>query len=285
LSFDRTGTATTLTPGRIKVVITGSAADPAPFQPHIYPKDVRKKFKLRAKDPDDPLEIVIVRDMWLTGFDAPAMHTMYVDKPMQDAGLMQAIARVNRTFRDKPGGLIVDYIGIATNLRRAPAEYSPSDRDQAGVPIEDTVAVMLEKHDIVQGLLHGCLYDSSPSLPPADRLAQQATVLDCVMADPDRSARLLDQVLALAKAFALCGARDEAAAIRNDVRMFPNHERGCRQRALSTPEQHRGTLGIAEERLCCCTLLARKHSRAPSVRTDDLRIREPSGCARWRESC
>ncbi len=103
--------------GRIKVVMTGSAADPAAFQPHIHPKDVRKDLKARAKDPNDPLEIVIVRDMWLTGFDAPAVHTMYVDKPMQGAGLMQAIARVNRTFRDKPGGLIVDYIGVATNLR------------------------------------------------------------------------------------------------------------------------------------------------------------------------
>jgi type I restriction enzyme R subunit len=206
--------------GQIKVVMTGSAADPASFQPHIYPKDVRKKLKLRAKDPDDSLEIVIVRDMWLTGFDAPSMHTMYVDKPMQGAGLMQAIARVNRTFRDKPGGLIVDYIGVATNLRRALAEYSPSDRDQAGVPIEDVVAAMLEKHDVVRGLLHGCAYDSSPSLPPAERLAQHAAVLDFIMADPDRTARFLDQVLALAKAFALCGAHDAAAAIRNDVRMF-----------------------------------------------------------------
>ncbi|MDQ4214746.1 type I restriction endonuclease subunit R [Microbacterium capsulatum] len=206
--------------GTIKVVMTGSAADPQPFQPHIYDKKTRKDLKARAKDPNDPLEIVIVRDMWLTGFDAPAMHTMYVDKPMQGAGLMQAIARVNRTFRDKPGGLIVDYIGVATNLRQALAEYSPSDRDQAGVPIEEIVAQMLEKHDIVRGLLHGCTYDSSPLLSAADRLAQHALVLDFVMADPDRTARYLDQVLALAKAFALCGARDEAAVIRNDVRMF-----------------------------------------------------------------
>jgi type I restriction enzyme R subunit len=206
--------------GKIKVVMTGSAADPAAFQPHIHPKDVRKALKLRAKDPIDPLELVIVRDMWLTGFDAPAMHTMYVDKPMQGAGLMQAIARVNRTFRDKPGGLIVDYIGVATNLRQALAEYSPSDRDQAGVPIEEMVAAMLEKHDIVRGILHGCNFDSSPRLPADQRLAQHALVLDFVMADPDRTARFLDQVLALAKAFALCGARDEAVAIRNDVRMF-----------------------------------------------------------------
>lgn len=206
--------------GAIKVVMTGSAADPQAYQPHIYPKDVRKQLKLRAKDVNDPLEIVIVRDMWLTGFDAPSMHTMYVDKPMQGAGLMQAIARVNRTFRDKPGGLIVDYIGVATNLRQALAEYSPSDRDQAGVPIEQMVAAMLEKHDIVRGLLHGCTYDSSPHLSAGERLAQHAMVLDFVMGDPDRTARFLDQVLALAKAFALCGSRDEAAPIRNDVRMF-----------------------------------------------------------------
>ena len=107
---------------------------------------------------------MIVRDMWLTGFDAPSMHTMYVDKPMQGAGLMQAIARVNRTFRDKPGGLIVDYIGIAQNLRKALAEYSPTDREQAGVPIEEIVAVMLEKHDIVRGILHGCAWIVDPSL-------------------------------------------------------------------------------------------------------------------------
>ncbi len=230
--------------GRIKVVMTGSAADVSSFQPHIYPKDVRKKLKLRAKDPDDPLEIVIVRDMWLTGFDAPAMHTMYVDKPMQGAGLMQAIARVNRTFRDKPGGLIVDYIGVATNLRRALAEYSPSDRDQAGVPIEDMVAVMLEKHDIVRGLLHGCAYDSSPALPPAERLAQHATMLDFVMADPDRTARFLDQVLALAKAFALCGARDEAAAIRNDVRMVTDVRAAILK--IQNPDSGRGGSGAVE---------------------------------------
>jgi len=206
--------------GVVKLVMTGSAADPARYQPHLHSKDVRKQLKARAKDPEDALEIVIVRDMWLTGFDAPAMHTMYVDKPMQGAGLMQAIARVNRTFRDKPGGLIVDYLGIATNLRQALAEYSPADRDQAGVPIEQMVAAMLEKHDIVRGLLHGCAYDADPQLPAALRIAQHATVLDVVMGDPDRETRYLDQVLALTRAFALCGGRDEALAIRNDVRLL-----------------------------------------------------------------
>ncbi|WP_304270883.1 type I restriction endonuclease subunit R [Pseudoglutamicibacter cumminsii] len=206
--------------GKIKVVMTGSAADPAEFQPHIHSKDVRKALKLRAKNPDDPLELVIVRDMWLTGFDSPSMHTMYIDKTMQGAGLMQAIARVNRTFRDKPGGLIVDYIGIFANLQNALSEYSPSDRDQTGVPIDEMIQVMLEKHDIVRGLLHEVQFNSSPELTASQRLNEYAKVLDFVMADPDRTSRFNDQVLALAKAFTLAGARDEAAGIRNDVRLF-----------------------------------------------------------------
>ena len=205
--------------GRIKIVMTGSAADPKEYQQHLYGKDVRKKLKSRVKDPVDPLEIVLL-DMWLTGFDAPAVHTMYVDKPMQGAGLMQAIARVNRTFRDKPGGLIVDYIGIATNLRQALAEYSPSDREQAGVPIEQMVQAMLEKHDIIRSVLHGCPFNSNPALPATARLAQRASVLDFVMGDPDRKGRFLDQTLALVKAFALCGGRPEAVTVRNDVRLF-----------------------------------------------------------------
>jgi type I restriction enzyme R subunit len=206
--------------GKIKVVMTGSTDDPPEFQPHVHTKDVRKDIQRRAKNPDDPLELVIVRDMWLTGFDAPAMHTMYVDKPMQGAGLMQAIARVNRRFRDKPGGLIVDYIGLFSNLQKALNEYSPSDRDQAGVPIEELVAAMLEKHDIITGMLHGCDYNSSPDLTAAERLTQHAVVVDFVMSDPDRTERFNDQVLALAKAFALCGARDEADPIRDDIRLF-----------------------------------------------------------------
>ena len=230
--------------GKIKVVMTGSAADPAEFQPHIHSKDVRKDLKLRAKNPDDELELVIVRDMWLTGFDAPSMHTMYVDKTMQGAGLMQAIARVNRTFRDKPGGLIVDYIGVFTNLQAALQEYSPSDRDQAGVPIDEMVDIMLEKHDIIRGLLHGVDYDSSPSFTASQRLAECAKVLDFVMADPDRTKRFNDQVLALAKAFALAGARDEAAAIRNDVRLFTDVRAAILK--IQNPDSGRGGSGAVE---------------------------------------
>ncbi|MGV1080737.1 MAG: type I restriction endonuclease subunit R, partial [Candidatus Nanopelagicales bacterium] len=230
--------------GKIKVVMTGSAADPENFQPHIYSKDVRKDLKLRAKNPDDELELVIVRDMWLTGFDAPAMHTMYVDKTMQGAGLMQAIARVNRTFKDKPGGLIVDLIGIYGSLQEALNVYSPSDRDQAGVPIDEMVAVMLEKHDIITGLLNGVEFDSSPALSASQRLAQYAKVLDFVMADPDRTKRYNDQVLALARAYALCGSRDEAVAIRNDVRLFAD-VRAAILKVLH-PDSGRGGSGAVE---------------------------------------
>ncbi len=230
--------------GKIKVVMTGSAADPAEFQPHIHSKEVRKALKLRAKNADDPLELVIVRDMWLTGFDAPSMHTMYVDKSMQGAGLMQAIARVNRTFRDKPGGLIVDYIGVFANLQKALNEYSPSDRDQTGVPIETMVQVMMEKHDIVRGLLHGVHYDSSPELTASQRMNEYAKVLDFVLADPDRTSRFNDQVLALTKAFALAAARDEAVAIRADVRLFT----GVRATILKiqNPGSGRGGSGAVE---------------------------------------
>ena len=233
-----------ITQGRIKVVMTGSAADPQAFQPHLHSKDDQRLLKARVKDPDDPLELVIVRDMWLTGFDAPALHTLYVDKTMQGAGLMQAIARVNRTFRDKPGGLVVDYIGLFANLQSALAEYSPSDRDQAGVPIDEVVAVMLEKHDIVRGLLHGVAFDSSSSLGPAQMLQEYQRVVDHVLADPDRTKRFNDQVLALAKAFALAGSRDEATAIRDDVRLFT----GARAAVLKilNPDAGRAGAGAVE---------------------------------------
>ena len=232
------------TQGKIKVVMTGSAADPAEFQPHIHDKQTRRDLKLRAKDPNDPLELVIVRDMWLTGFDAPSMHTMYVDKPMRGAGLMQAIARVNRTFRDKSGGLIIDLIGIATNLRAALAEYSPTDQEQAGVPIEEIIAVMLEKHDIIRGLLHGVDFDSSPKLSAAQLLGQRAKVLDFVMANPDRTSRFNDQVLALLKAFMLAGARDEANVIRSDIRLFADVRTAILK--IQNPDSGRGGSGAIE---------------------------------------
>ena len=146
--------------GAIKVVMTGAASDPAEWQAHIgkRPKARRELLAKRAKDPNDPLKLVIVRDMWLTGFDAPCMHTMFVDKPMQGHGLMQAIARVNRVFRDKPAGLVVDYIGIAQNLKAALGQYSQHDKEQVGIDEEEAVAVLMEKYEIVCDIFHGFNY-------------------------------------------------------------------------------------------------------------------------------
>ena len=144
--------------GRIKVVITGSAADDALLQPHIYAKETLRQIKNRAKDPHDPLELVIVRDMWLTGFDSPSMHTMYVDKPMRGAPLMQAIARVNRTFKDKPAGLVVDYLGIAEDLKSALADYTKRDQDNQGLGQdlrEQAIPALVEEHEIVCSILEG----------------------------------------------------------------------------------------------------------------------------------
>lgn len=230
--------------GKIKVVMTGSAADPADYQPHLLNKDQRREVKSRAKEPNDPLELVIVRDMWLTGFDAPNMHTMYVDKSMKGAGLMQAIARVNRKFRDKPGGLIVDYIGLFDNLQKALKEYSPSDQDQVGVPIEQLVAVMMEKYDIVLGILHGVQFDSSPALSPSDRLAEYAKVMDYVLGDPDRTRRFLDQVLTLVKAATLAASRPEAESLKDDVRLFADVRSAVLK--IQSPDSGSGGSGAVE---------------------------------------
>ena len=142
--------------GRIKVVMTGAASDPPDWQPHIRNKPRREALASRFRDPGDPLQVVLVRDMWLTGFDAPSLHTMYVDKPMRGHGLMQAIARVNRVFRDKPGGLVVDYLGLAQELKRALAIYTESGgTGQTAVDQGEAVAVMLEKYEICCALFHG----------------------------------------------------------------------------------------------------------------------------------
>jgi len=157
--------------GAIKVVMTGSAADGPNWQQHIRSKSRRKALAKRFKDETDPMKLVIVRDMWLTGFDAPCLHTMYVDKPMQGHGLMQAIARVNRVFKDKPGGLVVDYLGIADQLKNALRDYTESDRGQTGIPQEEAVAIMLEKYEIVTDLFHGFDYSQFFDGTPAERLS------------------------------------------------------------------------------------------------------------------
>lgn len=220
--------------GTVKVVMTGSAADPQDWQPHIGNKARRDLLAKRAKDPDDPLQLVIVRDMWLTGFDAPSMHTMYVDKPMRGHGLMQAIARVNRVFRDKPAGLVVDYIGIAQNLKEALRQYSTDDRKQTCVDEADAVALLLEKYDVVAAMFHGFDYRRGLAGRPQERLATMGEAIEWILDKQHAAAareiteeakkrthrRYQDAVLALTKAFALAAASDEARAIRDEVGFF-----------------------------------------------------------------
>ena len=220
--------------GVVKIVMTGAASDPQEWQQHIGNKARRDLLAKRARDPSDPLKLVIVRDMWLTGFDAPCMHTMYVDKPMRGHGLMQAIARVNRVFRDKPAGLIVDYIGIAQNLKSALAQYSQKDRENTGIYEGEAIAVMMEKYEIVRDMFHGFDYRSGLNGSPQQRLAMMAGAIEWILDFQQKLAakettkegkkkahrNYQDAVLALSKAFALASASDEARAIREEVGFF-----------------------------------------------------------------
>lgn len=203
--------------GAIKIIMTGSASDKALLQPHIYSKQVKKRLEKRFKDPHDPLRLVIVRDMWLTGFDAPCMHTLYVDKPMKSHNLMQAIARVNRVFGDKQGGLVVDYIGIASDLKQALKEYTASNgRGRPTVDAHEAYAVLEEKLDILQSMLHG--FDYSDFLTGGHKLLAGAA--NFVLGLPDGKRRFADVALQMSKAFTLCCTLDEAKAVREEVAFF-----------------------------------------------------------------
>jgi type I restriction enzyme R subunit len=206
--------------GAIKVVMTGSASDDESWQPHVRNKPRRKDLADRFRDPADPLKVVLVRDMWLTGFDAPCLHTMYVDKPMRSHGLMQAIARVNRVFRDKPGGLVVDYIGIAANLKLALSDYTEGDRGQTGIPEEEAVAVMMEKYGIVSDMLHGFNWRRFHTIPPAERLSIIPAAVNYILQLEDGKNRFLKAVNELSQSFALAASSDEALEIREDVALF-----------------------------------------------------------------
>jgi len=209
------------TRGVIKVVMTGSASDPLDWQKHIRNKARREVLANRFKDPKDPLKIVIVRDMWLTGFDVPPLHTMYVDKPMRDHGLMQSIARVNRVFKDKPGGLIVDYLGLAEELRSALAAYTESGgKGDAALDQEQAVAVMLEKHEICCGLFHRFDWSRWTSGTPAKRLSLLPAAQEHILAQKDGKERTLQAVTELSKAFALAVPHPKALAIGDDVGFF-----------------------------------------------------------------
>jgi type I restriction enzyme R subunit len=207
--------------GAIKVVMTGSASDPLDWQDHIRSKKRREDLAARFKNPDDPLRIAIVRDMWLTGFDVPPLHTMYVDKPMQGHGLMQAIARVNRVYKDKPGGLIVDYLGLAYHLQKALAAYTESGHP-AETAIDQKVAVaqLLERYEICLGLFHGFDWSKFTSGTPHEKLGVLPLAQEHILAQQDGKTRLLKAVKELSLAFALAVPDERALAVRNDVAFF-----------------------------------------------------------------
>ena len=207
--------------GAMKVVMTGSASDPLDWQLHIRNKAKREALAQRFRDPDDPLKVVLVRDMWLTGFDAPSLHTMYVDKPMRGHGLMQAIARVNRVFKDKPGGLVVDYLGLAQDLKQAMTTYTESGgTGSTALDQDEAVAVMLEKHEVCCALFHGFDWSKWTTGTPQERLILLPAAQEHVLAQEDGKERCLNTVRELSQAFALAVPHPETTRIRDDVGFF-----------------------------------------------------------------
>lgn len=207
--------------GVIKVVMTGSSSDPTSFQRHIGPKKRRNLLEKRMKDMNDELQLVIVRDMWLTGFDVPSMHTMYIDKPMKGHNLMQAIARVNRVFKDKPGGLIVDYVGIAESLKEALKEYTESDQAQTAIDTDKAVELMLLKYDVIQDMLYNLDYSKFNSEKKSERYYAISDTMDYVIGlGEDERQRFIKTVTELGKAFALCATEPTAQELNDEIAFF-----------------------------------------------------------------
>jgi type I restriction enzyme R subunit len=207
--------------GIIKIVMTGSASDPVEWQSHIRNKPRREELAKRFKDPADSFKVVIVRDMWLTGFDVPCLHTMYMDKPMRSHGLMQAIARVNRVFKDKPGGLVVDYLGLAHELKAALATYTESGgKGQTAIDQGEAVAVMLEKYEVCCGIFYGFDWPTWATGSPQERLSILPYAQEHVLRQDDGKNRLSKAVTELSKAFALSVPHEKALEIRDDVAFF-----------------------------------------------------------------
>lgn len=206
--------------GEIKIIMTGSASDKVNLQPHIYNKQTKKRLEARFKDLNDPLKLVIVRDMWLTGFDAPCCHTMYIDKPMRGHNLMQAIARVNRVFKDKPGGLVVDYIGIANELKQALKIYTDSKgKGQTTVDAREAFAILLEKLDVIHGMFAKTPTDAGFDYTGFAEMPQRFLLkaADYVLGLDDGKKRFFDVVLAMNKAWSLCSTLDEAQSLQKEI--------------------------------------------------------------------
>ena len=207
--------------GAIKVIMTGSASDQPEFQNHIRNKARLNELASRFRKPEDPFQLVIVRDMWLTGFDAPCMHTLYVDKPMKGHGLMQAIARVNRVFKNKAGGLVVDYIGIADQLKAALANYTANHgRGELYVDQEEALEVMEEKYEVVCQIFHSFNWSVWNMGTPPQRLALLPNAQEHILSQKDGKQRFLKAVTELSKAYSLVASNDRATEIRNDVAFF-----------------------------------------------------------------
>ena len=206
--------------GVMKVVMTGSASDGPEWQEHIRNKERRRALGDRMKDPSDPMKIAIVRDMWLTGFDAPSLHTMYLDKPMKGHTLMQAIARVNRVFKDKEGGLIVDYIGVAYDLKKALAEYTETDRKETGIPQDIAVSKMQEKYEVVKAFYHGFNYKPFFTAPSKEKMSIMIEAMEHILKQEKGKERYLEQSGLLTRAFALAVPHEEAIKIRDDIGFF-----------------------------------------------------------------
>ena len=218
--------------GSIKVVMTGSASDPLEWQQHVRNKPRREVLANRFRDANDPFRIVLVRDMWLTGFDAPSLHTMYLDKPMRGHGLMQAIARVNRVFKDKPGGLVVDYLGLANDLRQALVTYTDSGgTGRTSIDKDEAVAVMLEKHGVCCALFHGFDWSKWTTGTPQERLGLLPPTQEHILAQENGRDRCLQAVRELSQAFALAVPHEETFRIRDDVGFFQQVRAALSKRA------------------------------------------------------
>ena len=241
--------------GEVKVVMTGSAADPPEFQPHIRSKQRQETLRTRFKDPDDPLKLVIVRDMWLTGFDAPCMHTLYVDKPMQGHGLMQAIARVNRVFRDKPSGLVVDYIGLAADLKKALSHYSQADQASTGVDQAEADTAFLDALEVVRAFFHG--FDTTPGVSGTrdERMAvlpkAMEHILDRGQKDPD--AKIISRYVAatarLQKAFKIASGGQLTSTHADEVAFFAAVKSALEKTEAPGTKRSGKTTDFAVERL------------------------------------
>lgn len=236
--------------GGIKVVMSGSSDDPKELQPHIRPKHERKVIEKRLKDPDDELKLVIVCDMWLTGFDVPPLHTMYIDKPLKGHTLMQAIARVNRVYRDKPGGLIVDFIGIADALKKALNSYTESDRKQTAIDTEEVIKELLKEYEIVKDLFYPFDYKRFFEAKPEDKMRIITEATEHILGldeDPAGTGeeRFIRHVNRLSKAYALCSTREEALEISEDIAFFKAVKTAIKKHfsdGESSPEEVNGAI-------------------------------------------